>query len=54
MKPLKSVSSATASVPAHPGRGAFFVPPYSFRWQSGLPTRLSQGKTKSSPEVGLP
>lgn len=27
--------------------------PYSPSWQSGLPTRLSQGKTKSSPVVGL-
>ena len=27
--------------------------PYSPSWQSGLPTRLSQGKTKSSPGVGL-
>ena len=49
MKPLKSVLSATASVLAHPGRDAFFVP-YSFRWQGSLPTRLPQGKTKSSPE----
>ena len=66
MKPLKSVSGVLStkeeigqqqpnpsSVLAHPGRDAFFVP-YSLSWQSGLPTRLSQGKTKSSSGVGLP